>query len=114
MEALNGWNTTENSLQEVRWRIDLFAGIHHYDDADWEKWYEQAINKITYHDKLCGFDRTEEIAPYGFKQGYFNRNRVIDELQEKGIVKIPFAWVYDARQYNKHFDGCFMEISKID
>lgn len=36
------------------------------------------------------------------------------QLQEKGIVKIPFAWVYDARQYNKHFDGCFMEISKID
>lgn len=54
------------------------------------------------------------FPPYGFKQGYFDRDKVIAELEEKGIVRIPFSWVYDVRQYDKHFDGCFMEISKIN
>jgi len=112
MEALNGWHTIEKNLKHVAWRIDLFSGIYHFEEEGWEKWYNKVINKITYYDKLCGFNRTSEISPYGFKQGYFNKNKVITELKEKGIVKIPFAWVYDLRQYDKHMDGCYMEISK--
>ena len=27
------------------------------------------------------------------KQGYFNHQKVIDELLKNGVVKIPFSWV---------------------
>lgn len=29
---------------------------------NWEEWFNREINKITYHDKLCGFDRTSEVS----------------------------------------------------
>lgn len=113
MEAINGWQTKEKTLKQVAWRIDLFSGIWHFEEEGWEDWYKQPINKITYLDKLCGFERTQEVSPYGFKQGYFDRDKVLKKLQENGIVRIPFAWVYDVRQYDKHMDGCYMEIVKI-
>ena len=37
MEALNGWNTIENSLKHVGWRIDLFCGILILEIRDWEE-----------------------------------------------------------------------------
>lgn len=46
-------------------------------------------------------------------QGYFSIDKIIEKLKAEGIVKIPFKWLYDIRQYDKAMDGCYMEITKI-
>lgn len=118
MEALNGYKVTETSLEGVRRRIKIFQGqwgdIYEVNGTEDYSWIDNPENKckITYYDKLCGFNRTEAVAPYGWKQGYFNTENVIQELRKNGIVKIPFSWVYDIRQYNKKYDGCYMKIVK--
>lgn len=50
---------------------------------------------------------------YGFMQGYFDIDKVLDLLKKEGSVKVPFSWLYDIRQYDKCMDGCYMEITKI-
>jgi hypothetical protein len=104
MKALNNWETTENDLAQIKTRLEVFAG--HIVNSD-------KTNSITFYDKLCECNRTENIAPYGFKQGYVKIESIIAELQSNGYVKIPFKAVYDSRQYNKKFNGCYMEIIKI-
>jgi hypothetical protein len=123
MEALNGWTITEPDEQCLRWRIAMFA--HNAVNDNWDKkketytkkyktWKDNPKNKVIYLDKLCEFERTDEPAVYGFAQGYFSTDKVITELNEKGSVKIPFSWAYDARQYSKNMDGCYMEITITD
>jgi hypothetical protein len=123
MEALNQWNNIEPDKQCLRWRIAMFA--HNCMENNWDteknwytdkykEWENNPKNKITYFDKLCEFERTSNIEVYGFAQGYFNVDKVIKELNEKGKVRIPFSWAYDSRQYLKNMDGCFMEIIKIN
>ena len=48
MLAINGWKSTERSLQEVRWRIEmLFKHAHyHCGNSHWEKWFAQRKNMI--------------------------------------------------------------------
>ena len=46
-------------------------------------------------------------------QGYFPIGTIIEKLKTENVVRIPFKWLYDIRQYDKHMDGCYMEISKI-
>ena len=59
-------------------------------------------------------ERTEDVAPYGFKQGYFDIEKVLDALKSKGVATIPFEWVYDIRQsLAKRFKGCYMQIVKV-
>lgn len=117
MEALNGYKVTETNLKAIIRRINLFAG-HPYDETNWREvmdWMDDPRSKakITFWDKLCCMERMEYAAPYGFKQGYFNIDDVINELKDKSIVKIPFSWTYDIRQYSKRYDGCYMQIKKI-
>lgn len=123
MVALNGWHTTEYSLKQVYWRIWMFQG-NSYPHSEWDeqkkdwsdaytKWKNKKCNKIKYLDKLCGFEREHEIRGYGWTQGYFNVEKVMDELKQTGTVKIPFAWLYDVRQYYKGMNGCYMEITKV-
>ena len=58
---------------------------------------------------------TEAFMPktVGFMQGYFSVGTVLEKLKTEGTVKVPFKWLYDSRQYDKHMDGCYMEITKI-
>ena len=118
MEALNDYKVTERSVEGVRRRLKVFSGywgeLYEVNGTEGYSWLDAPKNKcrITYLDKLCGFERTHDVAPYGWKQGYFNYEAVIKELKEKGIAKIPFKWVYDIRQYNKRYDGCYMKIVK--
>lgn len=118
MEALGKYKVTERSLAGVKRRIDIFDGCWHnlyeVNGTEGFSWYDNPKNKchITFYDELCGFNRTHDVAPYGFKQGYFNHQKVIDELLKNGVAKIPFAWVYDIRQYNKRYDGCYMKIER--
>ena len=58
---------------------------------------------------------TEAFMPktVGFMQGYFDIDSVLEKLRAEGMVKVPFKWLYDSRQYDKHMDGCYMEITKI-
>lgn len=124
MIALNGWHTMENNLREVMWRLEMFDGN---DFVEWDgnpnteyglserytKWRNKKCNMITYLDRLCGFKRMQRPCAYGFAQGYFDKDKVLEELKQKGVVRIPFEWLYDIRQYYKGMDGCYMEILKV-
>lgn len=123
MLALNGWHTTENNIREVLWRVEMFRG-QEYLDSEWDeskgawsdryiKWKNKRCNTITYLDRLCCFERKHRPSGYGFMQGYFDIDKVIAELKQKDVVRIPFEWLYDVRQYYKGMDGCYMEITKI-
>lgn len=122
MEALNGWTTILNNLDEVRWQIEMFDGtgprncwdneVNDY-TKEYKDWRDKPENTITYLDKLCGFERTSRIEAYGFKQGYFSIDNVLEDLENNEVVQIPFAWCYDIRQYLKNMDNCYMEIKVI-
>lgn len=123
MEALNGWNTTAKNLNEVRWQLEMFSGacpssnywdyeLNNY-TKEYTCWKNKPENKITYLDKLCGFERKSPIEAYGFKQGYFSIDDVIELLKRKNSVKVYFSWCYDVRQYIENMDNCYMEITKI-
>lgn len=122
MLALNGWHTTEYSIKQVMWRIGMFAGYGYLSEwnkektdysKSYKKWRNKKCNQITYLDRLCGFTRRQEIRGYGFTQGYFNVDDTIKKLKQNGVIRIPFEWLYDARQYYKGMDGCYMEIIKV-
>jgi len=123
MLAINGWKTIEKSLKEVAWRIEMFFGglpysTHYnkeYEDYNrfW-KWFNQKKNNITYRDRLCGIDRSNELRVYGIAQGYVSAEKCIEELNKSGTVKIQFSEAYDIRQRGcKIFKGCFMEITAL-
>lgn len=133
MLAINGRSFCENSLREISWLLDLFQGISH-NSSEWTpensdkigkygnyygmserfyKWLHKKAHSVTFYDRLCGFNRTYWLSGYGFMQGYFDKRNVLDELKANGIVKVPFKWLYDIRQYDKAMDGCYMEIRKI-
>lgn len=122
MAALNGWENTEPNLKSLRWRLETFASncltdVWDDDKKDYTEeylaWKNNPKNTIKYFDNLCGFERTSEVQPYGFKQGYFSIDNVLEKVEKEGSAKVPFAWVYDVRQYLKNMDGCYMLIEKI-
>jgi hypothetical protein len=125
MIAINEIVRTLNSMKEVMWQLELFHGnsfLHsEYDEKNKEENYclsDKYVaflkkNTIKYRDRLCGFDRTQYLSGYGWMQGYFSIGKVLNELKEKGTVKIPFEWLYDLRQYDKNMNGCYMEIVKV-
>lgn len=115
IQAINGWKSTERSLQEVRWRIELLFHQAHYHcgNPKWEQWFAKKKNKITYRDRLCEMDRTDDISVPGFAQGYVDIDELLDELTTTGTVRIPFSMGYDIRQANgRMFRRCFMDIRK--
>jgi hypothetical protein len=121
--SLKDWKSTERTLDEVQWRIDMFFNGLPYEtqyNKEWEhynrfwKWFKQKKNTITYRDRLCEFDRTQEAKVYGIAQGYVCSKKKIKELKDNGSVKIGFDEAYDIRQRgSKVFKGCFMEIVKV-
>lgn len=122
MNVINGWHTTEYSIKQVVWRIGMFPGCGYLSGwnkertdytEQYKKWRNRRCNQITYFDRICGFERTQEIRGYGFTQGYFNVDDTIKELKKNGVIRIPFKWLYDMRQYYKGMDGCYMEIVKV-
>ena len=125
MLAINGISRTLSCTREVMWQLELFRGNsflsseynennnpenHHLSDR-----YIRFLKKntIKYHNRLCGFDRTQYLSGYGWMQGYFDMGKVLDALKTKGTVQVPFKWLYDTRQYDKAMDGCYMEITKL-
>lgn len=114
MRALNGWKTTEPNLKKLKWRIEFFAGKGcEWGDPEWEEWLNQPKNSFQYYDELCDMERVGRPEAYGFKQGYFNIDDVIEKMRKEGRAIIPFKWCYDVRQYDKNMDGCYMEIIKL-
>ena len=133
MLAINGRTFCENNLREVCWLLDMFQGITH-NHSEWTpensekvgkygdyygmsdrfyKWLHKKAHKVKYHDRLCGFDRTQWLSGYGFMQGYFDKRKYLAELKENGVVKVPFKALYDLRQYDKAMNGCYMEIRAV-
>ena len=125
MLAINGSTRSLHNMREVMWQLELFHGnsfvMSEYSNDNPEENYglsDQYMaflkkNTIKYHDQLCGLDRTQYLSGYGFMQGYFSVGTVLEKLKTEGTVKVPFKWLYDSRQYDKHMDGCYMEITKI-
>nr|WP_024835446.1 hypothetical protein [Clostridium sp. 12(A)] len=126
MLAINGVTRMLNSMKEVMWQLELFHGNSFLSsEYDEEKNKEENYhlsdkyiaflkkNEITYHDRLCKFDRTQYLSGYGWMQGYFCIGNVLSELKNNGSVKVPFEWLYDMRQYDKNMNGCYMEIVKV-
>jgi len=116
MTAINGWKSTERSLQEVRWRIEMLFHHAHYHSGNshWEKWFAQSKNKIKYHDRLCELDRFDDISVPGFAQGYVDIDKLIENLKANGVIRIPFKLGYDMRQRGfRAYKGCYMEIRKV-
>lgn len=125
MTAINGITRTLRSMREVMWQMELFRGnsflMSEYDENNKKENYHLSDryvkflkkNTIKYYDRLCGFHRTQYLSGYGWMQGYFNAAEARETLKKEGIVKIPFKWLYDIRQYDKRMDGCYMEIKKI-
>lgn len=117
VQALDGFQCMEMTLTEVGWRLEMFAGTKPWDVYDtpyYKAWLYQGYNTLTYHDRLCDIDRTTEICPPGFKQGYMNIPALLESLEREGRIVVPFSKAYDIRQYNKHMDGCVLTVEKID
>ena len=123
IHAINGWTANERGLQEIRWRL---AGIIGYampkawDDAKntwktaYKRWNTRRINRVKYHDNICGFDREEPIHIPGMPQGYIDIYKVINEVKSSGSARICFDDAFDIRQGNSRvFRGCYIEITKV-
>lgn len=125
MIAINRITRTLNSMKEVMWQLELFRGnsflSSEYDDNNSEENYGLSDkyvaflkrNTIKYYDRLCELDRTQYLSGYGWTQGYFCIGKVLEGLKQNGVVRVPFEWLYDLRQYDKAMNGCYMEIEKI-
>lgn len=121
MAALDGFKVTETSLRAVRYHLAVFTGtmtaqLGACDVDSFFSWYNdpKSKTKIKFYDQLCGFERTADVAPYGFKQGYLSIDKCLTRLKTDGVVQIPFASVYDIRQsMANRVKGCYMQISKI-
>lgn len=121
MIAINRLTRTLRSLREVEWQLRIFQGCFwNEDEYDIKRGclsdrYEKFLkrNTIKYYDRLCGFCREQYLSGYGWTQGYFSIDKAIEELKAKGKIKIPFAWLYDIRQYDNAMNGCYMEIIKL-
>lgn len=125
MITINGISRMLYSMREVMWQLELFRGnsflYSEYSEDNPEENYglsDRYIrflkkNTIKFFDRLCGFERTQYLSGYGWMQGYFSIEQVMEKLKREGSVKIPFKWLYDLRQYNKDMDGCYMEIVKV-
>lgn len=132
MHAINHHKTSETSLLQVKWRIDLFWGTSfqssEYSDSNpdydengketngmsprYHKWLMKRQNTIKFYDRLCEFERTRYLSGYGFMQGYFSVDEKIQELKTYGYTRVYFSELYDIRQFDKHMKGCYMEIYK--
>lgn len=114
MIAIDGIKRTLNSMREVIWQLKLFSGdsFVEYGSDRYAKFLKK--NLITYYDRLCGFNRQQYLSGYGFMQGCFDVNAVMEKLKIEGTVRIPFKQLYDIRQYDKDMNGCYMEITKIN
>ena len=123
MLAINGWSNFEKNIKELTWRIEYFFGgipyDHHYDkthedyNSFWQ-WYNQDINTIIFHDRLCNLDRTKEIRAYGIAQGYVSSTNILEQVESKGKIRIDFSEAYDIRQGGyKIFKGAYMKIEKV-
>ena len=125
MIAINGITRTLRSMREVMWQLELFQG-NSFVMSEWSEdnpeenfglsdRYIKFLHKntIKYYDRLCGFYRKQYLSGYGWMQGYFPIGTIIEKLKTENVIRIPFKWLYDIRQYDKHMDGCYMEISKI-
>lgn len=125
MLAINGITRTLYSIREVRWQLELFRGnsflSSEYSENNPKEnhglsdRYVRFLKKntIKYRDRLCGFDRQQYLSGYGWMQGYFDLDKVIEQLKKDGIVQVPFKWLYDQRQYSRAMNGCYMEIQRV-
>lgn len=125
MIAINGIKRTLYNMREVMWQLELFRGnsfvMSEYDEINPEEnnhlsdRYVKFLKKntIKYYDRLCECKRTHYLSGYGFMQGYFDIGETMKKLKTEGIIRIPFKWLYDIRQYDKAMDGCYMEIKRI-
>lgn len=112
--AINGWQSVENNLRDLKNRVCLMIGYpieeDYYQDK-YSKWMKKS--KIKYQDRMCGFYRIDQVGVYGIAQGYVDISKHINELRKIGKSKIYFTEAYDVRQYPKNYDGCYIELLRV-
>lgn len=120
MHAINGWSVRESNLRELKWRLHYIAGhVPCSIDGETRPIYQEWENKhkkknyVKYNDRMCGFERTDQVKMYGFAQGYVNIGAVIEKVKKEGSVRIYFKDFYDMRQYVRNMDGCYVEVTKV-
>lgn len=120
MEAINGWKKTEPSFIRLSWFLDFLChGGKNFElygtNPNYTKWFDESANKliIRYYDELCGFERSQNLGPYGFAQGYINVGNLLEKIKKDGKAVLRFSSFYDARQYCKNMDGCYIRITKV-
>ena len=123
MHAINGWSVREGNLRELSWRLSYLgnwapckaSGENYPIYKAWVEKHDKTKNYIKFWDNICKFERKEPVQMYGFAQGYFDIDKVIDEVREKGSAKIPFSKYYDTRQPHnlKNVMGCYILIEKV-
>lgn len=114
MEALNGWKAVELSLEQVRWRLEMFLGTidsEIKETGPYKRWNQRCGNIL--HLEEDGNEHIFPISPYGLHQGYFSVDKKLELLEKLGRIQVNFSSVYDSRQpiYSR-VNGCFMEIRK--
>lgn len=104
MLAINGITRTIYTKRELIWQLELFRGesfltglLSEYDrDSEGNlrlsDRYAEFLkkNRIKYYDRLCGFEREQYLSGYGFMQGYFDIDKVLEQLKKEGFAKVLF------------------------
>lgn len=114
MEALNGWKAVELSLEQVRWRLEMFLGTidsEIKETGPYKRWNQRCGNIL--HLEEDGNEHIFPISPYGLHQGYFSVDKKLELLKKRGRIQVNFSSVYDSRlPIYSRVTGCFMEIRK--
>lgn len=82
--------------------------------------YKMTINTDSYKCGRCSKKNWElgtrndyMITINGITRTLYNMREVMEKLKANGVIRVPFKWLYDIRQYDKAMDGCYMEIVKV-
>ena len=82
-------------------------------DDDMKVWDQYEHDENNYFELENERYNTQRLkyGMYRFALGYINKDKIIEEVNNKGFKSIPFNNFYDLRQGN-FFKGCFIEIIK--
>lgn len=98
---INGKTYECNTEQDLKNRFEIIAG--HTISNDENDYFYLENERYNKQHLLYGM--------YGFAVGYVDFDKVLDEVNTKDFISIPFGSFYDLRQGN-FFKGCYIEIRK--
>lgn len=101
--AINGKEFICKTETDLKKRLAFIAG----NDVD-----NSPENYFRLEDERYGTQILQYVM-YGFACGYVNIDKVVEQINNDGFVKIPFNNFYDLRQ-GDFFKNCYVEIEKTN